>query len=36
VVNECKTGAECADLGFKYVTGKDVKQLPFSYINPRK
>ena len=26
VVNECKTGAECVDLGFKYVTGNDVKQ----------
>ena len=32
VVNECKTGAECADLGFKYVTGKDVKQDDFKAL----
>jgi TPR repeat protein len=29
---ECKTGAECADLGFKYVTGKDVKQDDFKAL----
>ena len=32
VVNECKTGAECVDLGFKYITGKDVKQDDFKAI----
>ena len=32
VVNECKTGAECADLGFKYVTGKDVKRDDFKAL----
>ena len=32
VVNECKTGAECVDLGFKYVTGKDVKQDDFKAL----
>ena len=32
VVNECKTGAECVDLGFKYITGKDVKQDDFKAL----
>ena len=32
VVNECKTGAECAYLGFKYVIGKDVKQDDFKAL----
>jgi len=32
VVNECKTGAECVDLGFKYITGKDVKQDDFKAV----
>jgi TPR repeat protein len=30
--NLCKTGAECVDLGFKYVTGKDVKQDDFKAL----
>ena len=29
VVNECKTGAECVELGFKYITGKGIKQDDF-------
>jgi TPR repeat protein len=32
LVNECKTGAECVDLGFKYITGKDVKQDDFKAL----
>ena len=32
MVNECKTGAECVDLGFKYITGKDVKQDDFKAV----
>jgi TPR repeat protein len=32
VVNECKTGAECVDLEFKYITGKDVKQDDFKAV----
>jgi TPR repeat protein len=27
-----ETGAECVDLGFKYITGKDVKQDDFKAL----
>jgi hypothetical protein len=38
VVNECKTGAECVDLGFKNLSALKsscLTPLPSSYINPR-